>query len=509
MSPTAELTPGKPSEPAEALRVMEGTEEYRSDESRMQGPLPGTIYLPSTTAEVAAAVNSARKKGRRITVSGARTGIAGGAVPSEDCDMVSVEGLAFEPEIRRVDGEWRVRVGAGTTLEELQDYLDGNSPETPLLYPVDSTERSASIGGTIATNASGARTLFYGPTRDWVRRLHVVMADGRVLDLERGQARADDGSLWLLNGSERREVPIRNVPRPETKHTAGYFLQPGMDAIDLFIGCEGTLGIVTEAELALTEKPPGRLFATFFIRGDDDMVRLVRDFRRDDAPDPLALEYLDPRAAELLREDGAHASILPEDMVAGLYAEFPFSSDEELDDIYESCSDILRSAGLDPAESWAGFGRRDMEQMKDLRHAVPEAVNARIGRIRREHPEVHKVGTDMAVPVGRLGEMMELYREGVGREGLRHVIFGHAGDGHVHVNILPQSGADVEAAEELYEEFARAAVRLGGSVAAEHGIGRIKKPFLRFQYSDDQMDAMRRVKNALDPDGILNPGVLL
>jgi len=509
MSPRADIYPRPPRSPADGCPSMDGTEEYRSDESRLQGPAPEIIYLPRSTAEAALAVRRAREAGLNIAVGGGRTGIAGGAVPSESCAVVSVERLTFEPELRRAGDEWRVRVGAGTTLEELQDYLDGNSPETPLLYPVDSTERSATIGGTIATNASGARTLFYGPTRDWVRRLRVVTAEGQVLDLERGDVCAKDGNFWICADGKRRTVPIEAVPRPCTKHTAGYYLQPGMDAVDLFVGSEGTLGIVTEAELALTEKPAGRLFVTFFIREDEDMIRLVRHFRRAEAPEPLALEYLDPRAVDLLREDGGHTSVLPDDMRAGLYAEFPFGSESELDGIYEQCSALLRSADLEPARSWAGFGRRDMEQMKELRHAVPEAVNARIGQIRREHSEVHKVGTDMAVPPGELDEMMDLYRRRVEEEDLRHVIFGHAGDGHVHVNILPACRGDVKKAEKLYEEFARAAVRLGGSVAAEHGIGRIKKPFLQMQYSQKSLDAMRRVKDALDPAGVLNPGVLL
>jgi len=123
-------------------------------------------------------------------------------------------------------------------------------------------------------------------------------------------------------------------------------------------------------------------------------------------------------------------------------------------------------------------------------------------------PELHKVGTDMAVPDAALGEMMDLYAERLGASGLDHVIFGHIGSGHVHVNILPESVDELVRAGELYEEFAREAVRMGGSVAAEHGIGRIKKKFLPIQFSAEQIAAMRAVKAALDPDGILNPGVL-
>ncbi|KPK61839.1 MAG: hypothetical protein AMK73_07555 [Planctomycetes bacterium SM23_32] len=149
-----------------------------------------------------------------------------------------------------------------------------------------------------------------------------------------------------------------------------------------------------------------------------------------------------------------------------------------------------------------------MDEMKRLRHAVPETVNAIIGRRKIEVPELHKVGTDMAVPDESVGAMMAFYERRLAECGLEHVIFGHIGDGHLHVNVLPRTGGELEQGEELYVEFAREAVRLGGSVAAEHGIGRIKKRFLPIQFGAEHLAAMRAVKAALDPDGILNPGVL-
>jgi len=503
-------------------RVREGYAQYLSDESRLAADRIEAIHFPTTADQVAAAVRAVRKAGRRLAVSGARTGITGAAVPLGAQEIISLEQVKPTPVVRRDDAGWVVRVGAGTTLAELNDalshglceYPDGK-PERPVFYPVDSTETSAHLGGTIATNASGARTLYYGPTRRWVQALTIVTADGRILELERGQVRAADGAL-LYRRADGTDVELRipELPLPATKHTAGYHLRRNMDALDLFIGSEGTLGIIVGATLRLAEKPAHRLFLTQFVDDQQTAVDRVGAVKRHAVLEPLALEYIGPRALRLLRSQGrrtpAYLEVerLPDEAGAILYLELPFADEDELDATYEALREVLALVGLMPGQSWAGFTERDMGQMKRLRHAVPESVNAIIGRRKRAVPELHKVGTDMAVPDAALGEMMDLYAERLGASGLDHVIFGHIGSGHVHVNILPESVDELVRAGELYEEFAREAVRLGGSVAAEHGIGRIKKKFLPIQFSAEQIAAMRAVKAALDPDGILNPGVL-
>ena len=139
---------------------------------------------------------------------------------------------------------------------------------------------------------------------------------------------------------------------------------------------------------------------------------------------------------------------------------------------------------------------------------MPETVNAIIARRKAEVQEIHKVGTDMAVPPQRLGEVIALYRDRLEASGLEYLIFGHIGDSHLHVNILPRSEQELADAMELYGEFARRVVAMGGSVSAEHGIGRLKKAFLLLQYGPEKLQEMRAVKQALDPRGMLNPGVL-
>ena len=262
-----ELTPRPPASPSSDRRTVDGWEaiqqgyaQYLSDESRLTAGRIEAIHFPATVDDVAAAVRAARDAGHGVSVSGARTGITGAAVPVESEEVIALERIRPGPVVRRApDGQWFVHVGAGTTLAELADalehglcdYPDGR-PDRPLFYPVDSTEVSAQLGGTIATNASGARTLHYGPTRRWVKAVTVVTADGRVLELERGQVRARGGFLrYQRDDGTGADIRTPDVPLPGTKHTAGYALRSDMDAVDLFVGSEGTLGIVAEADLWL------------------------------------------------------------------------------------------------------------------------------------------------------------------------------------------------------------------------------------------------------------------
>jgi D-lactate dehydrogenase (cytochrome) len=380
---------------------------------------------------------------------------------------------------------------------------------------VDTTERSAQIGGTVATNASGARTLYYGPTRQWVKAITVVTADTRLLHLKRGQVQAREGILKYVdeNGASR-TLLIPDLSIPRTKHTAGYHLKSDMDALDLFIGSEGTLGVITDVNLKLIPKPANRLFLTLFPEEEMQVLELVRACLGHPGLDLLALEYIGPRALRLLRERGRASGVgmdiarLPGEARTALYAELVFADEGRLDRLYAELQKLLQAAGIDPENSWAGLNERTMDEMKNLRHAVPETVNTIIGERKRRIPELHKVGTDMAVPHHALSAVMQLYRQELEKRQLDYVIFGHIGDGHLHVNILPENRDELDEAKSVYMDFAREVVKLGGSVAAEHGIGRLKKPFLALQHSEAELEAMRQVKRALDPDCVLNPGVL-
>ena len=509
---------------------------YLTDESRTTAEAVDVLFFPQTVGHVVAAMRECAESGTAVTVAGARTGIVGGAVPAESPAVISLERLN-RIQALHCDGERLLaRVEAGVILADFQEALHNTlARELPwaddvsracgmrlleregraLFYPVDPTETTAQIGGTVATNASGARTFHYGPTRRWVEALTVVLACGGVLRLRRGEAVASDGRFVLeREGGDRTVVRIPDLDMPATKHTAGYYLRQGMDAVDLFVGSEGTLGIIVEAELRLDFEPRERLFMTAFPPSEAAALAFVQEVRDEQDLGVLAIEYFGPNALGLLlekrREEGASSGVppLPEPVSCAVYVEAAFDGDAQFERAYGVLEAALRRCGTSPRVTWAGLGLGDMEAMRAFRHSLPEQVNSIIGRRKRDIPSLHKVGTDMAVPDERLEDVMALYRSRLDESGLEHVIFGHIGDNHLHVNILPRSEPELAQAKALYELFAREVVAMGGSVSAEHGVGRIKKSFLTVQYGPEKVEQMKAIKDAFDPGGLLNPGVL-
>jgi len=169
----------------------------------------------------------------------------------------------------------------------------------------------------------------------------------------------------------------------------------------------------------------------------------------------------------------------------------------------------MKRHGGDPALAWGALTRRDQLRLKSFRHALPESINQIVARHKLQDERIHKVGTDMAVPDRCLKQIMSHYRDVLSRERIRHVIFGHVGNNHLHVNMLPSTYEELGRAKDLYRGFAKKAVELGGSVSAEHGIGKLKREFLRIQFSPEALEEMRAVKAAVDPRNLLNPETVL
>jgi D-lactate dehydrogenase (cytochrome) len=293
-----------------------------------------------------------------------------------------------------------------------------------------------------------------------------------------------------------------------------------MDLIDLFIGSEGTLGVITEVELILAPAPEGILSALAFFGTDEDAVDFVKHARGDSPAGgprgvvvPIALEFFDSRSFEFLRrrkvEEGPSSEIpeLPADAVAGVLFEMEFTEDTLLE-IYDAWESVLSAHGSSMENTWGGMEESELERLRALRHSIAEQVNGVIARANARYPEIHKIGTDAAVPPGALEGILGFYRDELDGTNLEHVIFGHIGDNHLHLNIMPSSPEELRAGKELAMRFAHRAVELGGTVSAEHGIGRIKHDLLRLQYGDDGMRQMAAVKRAFDPSCVLNRGVV-
>jgi FAD/FMN-containing dehydrogenase len=430
------------------------------------------LIVPVDEAGVASALREASAAGVPVTVAGGGTGITGGGVPLGGW-VLSVE------KLNRLEIHPGYAIaGAGVPLRDLQAAAQRSNQ----FYPPDPTENSAFLGGTISTNASGSRSFRFGATRRWVQGLHVVLADGHQLALSRGDAIDFDPGA----------IPLPAV----TKNTAGYLLRPGMDWIDLFVGSEGTLGVVTEARVGLLPAPPAVLAGVVFFAEDDAALDAVDRWRSTDA---RMLEYLDRASLELLR---ARFSEIPSTAQAAILFDQALTSEDDPE--VDRWLDRIQAAGAFEEESWFALSAADRERFRQFRHALPELVNDTVRR-----SGALKMNTDYAVPVTRNREMLAYYRRHLEREFPgRYVIFGHIGDAHVHVNIFSDP-ANPTPATDLLRDFAREAVALGGTVSAEHGLGKRKRHLLELQYSPADLERMRAVKRRLDPGNILGRGTLL
>ncbi len=506
---------------------------YLDDESHSFDGHADQIVFPASEEELATVVRNAYRQGQHITIQGGRTGLTGGAVPlggvalnlekmnqllylshspeKQTYSVAAQSGMLLEDLIKAVTSKALGVLKGKGTKDQQQAFEKFLADSRSYYFPVDPTETSAWLGGLVACNASGARTFRYGAVREWVCRVRVVLVNGDVLDIERGQVFAQDRKfrVVLSNGSKV-EFVVPSYSMPKTKNAAGLYAKPDMDLIDLFIGSEGILGVVTEVELILAEMPKNIMTVMAFFPSEDDAVGFVYDARSDGSKAKMDfLEYFGPTAVKMIREKASSAGIkvpaLTDRTQAIVFFEFPYR-DEEMEEKVLALEEMLNSHNSSSESSWAGLDRTELEKMKVVRHFVPETINAIIAKRKQEYHEVHKIGTDMAVPDQALREYLKFYHDTLERQGMEYVVFGHIGNNHLHVNMIPRNNEEVEQGMENYMLFARKAVELGGTVAAEHGIGKLKRVFLEMMYGPKGISEMQAVKKALDPKWLLNRG---
>lgn len=502
------------------------------DAAHFPGGHAAGVAQPMNESDVAALVQRAT----RLLPVGAQSSLTGGATPRGDVVM----------DMQRFDrivaiGSDTVTVQPGVPIGVLQAALfrDGK------YYPPVPTFDGAFAGGVVATNAAGATTFKYGTTRDWVRALTVVLPSGEILDLTRGATIAHpDGYFEIVTPDEVRRVPVPtyNVPAVE-KCSAGYYAEPEMDLVDLFVGSEGTLGIITEITFAVVSPVPEVALVWIPLASEQaalDVTRMLRQAAKNtwrnrevNALDVAAIEHLDDRSLAIVREDGAtrHNEIsLPDTTQVAILAqvELPADTARHPDAAYAEigvalnadapdtpltrlCRLLAPTGLLAATEIALPSNRRRQSQLTAIRDAVPEGVNRRVGEAKRLcNGAIQKTAADMIVPFDRLADGLAVFRSAFGSRGLDYAIWGHISDGNVHPNVIPRSLDDVKHGKEAILECGREIVRLGGCPLAEHGVGRnpVKQELLRQLYGNEGIAEMRAVKTALDPAGKLAPGVV-
>ena len=461
-------------------------QDYLTDASFIRDGYAERVVIPESVEEVAQTLAEANRNRVPVTVSGAGTGTVGGRVPFGGI-VLATDRLN---RIKVIDRTNHTAVAeAGVILSDFQRVVESEA----LLYPPDPTERGCFLGGTVATNASGARTFKYGPTRNYIAGLQVALASGEVIDLKRGETRADEQGRLQVGRSI--EIKLPQVHMPATrKNATGYFVAPGMDAIDLFIGSEGTLGVICEITAKLLPKPEALLSGVVFFANESDVLALVADVRAH--VDARAIEFFDRESLNFLRE---RYSTIPAEAVAAIFFEQETTTSTE-ESVFEQWTTLLdRHHAL--TDSWFATNATDQAKLREFRHQLPVLMNEWFAHYRQR-----KVSTDMAVPDDAFPGLFRLYQDALRDSGLRYTIFGHIGDNHVHVNILPRDDAEGARARDLYVQFLKHAAAVGGTLSAEHGVGKLKREYLRLFYSDDQLRALASVKRALDPNGILGRG---
>jgi FAD/FMN-containing dehydrogenase len=445
----------------ERLTDDESLAHYGRDWTRFWPPRPDSVVFPRSTDDVVELVRWARAEQVALVPSGGRTGLSGGAVAAGGEVVVSFEKMRAIHGVDEVEPS--ITVDSGVAVGDIQR----RAAEHGLYYPVDwSAADSSQAGGSVATNAGGIRVLRYGMTRDWVRGLNVVTGTGDVLELNRGL--------------------VKNNAGPDFRH--------------LMIGSEGTLGLITGVNFALTDAPPQRSVLLLAFEGLESIMPAFRALRAGLALS--AFEFFDQASVECVAAaDGADFP---------LETEAPFYAVVEFDDPDESRQDAALAVFEQLAEDGHvvdGLISQSQAQAEELWH-WREAISESIA----EHTPYKN---DLSVRISAVPAFLRALDALVAQRypDFRVVWFGHIGDGNLHMNVLRPQDWSLDDFRAACDELSPAVFRLvgehGGSLSAEHGVGLLKRDYLHLIKPAAEIELMRAVKRVFDPDGILNPGKLL
>ena len=456
--------------------------------------LPAAVTVPSTTAALRDLVTWAAHRRVPLVPRGAGSGMPGGNVGrGVVVDLTTLDGCPIEvhPEVRRAYS------GAGATLRDLSAEAERSGLRLP---PDPSSARFVTLGGMVSTNAAGPRSLQRGSTRRWVDALDLITADGESLTLRRGAAprrvAAVERFMRYAEPALRaaRETILARFPRTR-KNASGYALDAWLaseDLLDLIVGSEGTLAFVTGIEWRLVPVPVHYAGVRAALRGLESLGEVVGQLA---SLDPAALEYLDASFLRLVGETRGAAGLL--------LVEFEGDAGESLEErLREAIGILTPHAG----ELRQAKDRRGLEDLWAIRHAA-SPILAGLGESRRSLQVIE----DACVPLEAVGRYVEAVRQAGARHGIDLVIFGHLGDGNLHVNLQPDvalSGWEQRVAA-IFAEVTQVVASLGGTLSGEHGDGRLRARVLESVYGREILELFRLVKEAFDPVGILNPGVKL
>jgi len=429
--------------------------------------IPELVSRPASVEEVVDTIRESAAAGSSITPAGSQTSMTGSSIT----DRGALMSLLAMNRILDIDPVRRIaRVEPGVRIGDLNRAL----AEYNLLFAPDPTsENDATVGGAIACNASGARTLRYGATRNHVGGVTIAHADGALRSYTR--------------------------VHPE-KNCVGYWMV--QDPVDWFVGSEGTLGIVVEAELSLVELPRHTTGLAIPFRTLDEALEFIPAARRA-RRSALCLEFFDNEAMDIAAATTGRA--WSRDACSLVYLEDDASGETSTDSILECWLEVAERMNAIVDDIRVFQGAAELRDARTMRHSVPATMNERGASFRQSGGR--KVSTDWAVPYTRLREALHESDIAIKRHGApRPVTYGHAGNGHPHQNFIAENSESLARINDAVRETLVRIIEMGGTVSAEHGLGKLKQQWLSLQLSPLQIDVMRQVKQSLDPQGLFAPG---
>jgi D-lactate dehydrogenase (cytochrome) len=428
---------------------------HSCDQAHHKGYLPEAVLWPESTEEVSAIMKMANERLIPVTPWGAGTSLEGNCVPTAGGIVIDFQRMNQILKVRARD--FQVDVQTGVTYKDMNKVLSRHG----LFFPPD-PGANATIGGMIANNASGIRTIKYGATRDNVLRLQAVLPNGEVM------------------------------------HTGSHAMKTssGYDLVRLLIGSEGTLAVITEASLKLTGIPEEFSAAVAGFANVTDATNSVYDIMAFGLQ-PAALELLDADAVRVIND--REALKLTDNPT--LFLEFSGSTVDGLSDDIRQAEELCRSH--DCIYFRSGLGRDERNRLWEARHGFGESLI-------RSCPGLDVLIIDTAVPLSKFSEMVDYATQTATEHDLKACVSSHAGDGNLHLNVIGDMQDDqfVQRLNKAYDKIVSFAIDVGGTATGEHGVGIGKRKFMRQEHGHS-LEVMCRIKQLLDPNGILNPGKLL
>lgn len=458
--------------------------DYLKDASNYQGDAE-KLFIVEKKDDIIEIIKNANVSKTKVSIQGARTGLTGAAIPN-DGYIISTEKL--NKYVLNIENK-TIWVEPGLKYYELNNILK----EKGLFFPPNPTETSSSIGGNVGTNASGSRTYKYGATRNWVDEIKLILPNGEDFHLKRGQYKVQD-KIEFNNYS----IPIKDINMPSIKHAAGYYIKPNMDLIDLFIGSEGTLGIIYDIKLRLLEIPKYLIGLIIFFKDKNELFDFLQIIRDSDnlLISPRLIEYFDKNSLQVLRK---HFTQLKDDFHSAIWIEQEVNDDVFMDKSLEEWYNLIENTSSFPDATWVATEDKQHIEFANFRHKLPEEVYEHL-----TSNNTFKIGTDTAVESQFFEEYYDYLYSELNKLNLDYLVFGHIGNSHLHANIFYKTQEEMKLAKEFYMRLIKKTVAINGTVSAEHGIGKIKKEYLYEMFPND-IELMRNIKQTLDPNLILSP----